>query len=86
MCRSPGSDKIVGDRAFSNDPQIVGVLARAALEGLHAGGVTGCVKHMPGHGRATADSHLALPRVAAPDADLSRTLRPSPRSPTPKRR
>jgi len=66
-----GSDKIVGDRAFSPDARIVALLARRALEGLHDGGVAGCIKHMPGHGRATADSHLALPRVSAGEADLA---------------
>lgn len=71
-----GSDKIVGDRAFSADPKVVAVLARAALEGLHDGGVAGCIKHMPGHGRATADSHLALPRVAASELDLSNDVFP----------
>jgi beta-N-acetylhexosaminidase len=71
-----GADKIVGDRAFADDAKIVPVLARAALEGLHDGGVTGCIKHMPGHGRATADSHLALPRVAATDADLANDVFP----------
>lgn len=71
-----GADKIVGDRAFADDAKIVPVLARAALEGLHDGGVTGCIKHMPGHGRATADSHLALPRVAATDADLAHDVFP----------
>jgi beta-N-acetylhexosaminidase len=71
-----GSDKIVGDRAFAADPKIVAILARAALEGLHDGGVTGCVKHMPGHGRATSDSHLALPRVSAKDIDLASDIYP----------
>lgn len=71
-----GSDKIVGDRAFAAEATIVPVLARAALEGLHDGGVTGCIKHMPGHGRATADSHLALPRVAAAESDLANDVHP----------
>lgn len=71
-----GSDKIVGDRAFSADPKNVAVLARAALEGLHDGGVAGCIKHMPGHGRATADSHLALPKVAAKELDLASDVFP----------
>jgi beta-N-acetylhexosaminidase len=65
-----GSDKIVGDRAFSPEPKVVADLARAALEGLHDGGVAGCIKHMPGHGRATVDSHLALPKVSAKEIDL----------------
>jgi beta-N-acetylhexosaminidase len=72
----PGSDKIVGDRAYSADPKIVATLARSALEGLHDGGVAGCIKHMPGHGRATADSHLALPKVAAQELDLSNDVFP----------
>lgn len=70
------SDKIVGDRAFAADCETVPVLARAALDALHDGGVTGCIKHMPGHGRATADSHLALPRVSAPEADLASDVHP----------
>lgn len=71
-----GSDKIVGDRAFSAEPKNVAPLARAALEGLHAGGVAGCIKHMPGHGRATADSHLALPRVSASEDELANDVAP----------
>jgi beta-N-acetylhexosaminidase len=71
-----GADKIVGDRAFSAEPQTAAVLARAALDGLHDGGVAGCIKHMPGHGRATADSHLALPRVSASEAELSADIFP----------
>jgi beta-N-acetylhexosaminidase len=73
---APGSDKIVGDRAFSSEPKAVAALARAALDGLHAGGVAGCIKHMPGHGRARADSHLALPRVAASEQDLEADIFP----------
>jgi beta-N-acetylhexosaminidase len=72
----PGSDKIVGDRAFSADPKNVAILARAALEGLHAGGVAGCIKHMPGHGRATADSHFHLPRVKALGVELEADVWP----------
>lgn len=71
-----GSDKIVGDRAFSADPKEVALLARAALEGIHDGGVAGCIKHMPGHGRATADSHLALPKVSAKELDLANDVYP----------
>jgi len=71
-----GSDKIVGDRAFSAKPGEVATLARAALEGLHDGGVAGCIKHMPGHGRATADSHFQLPRVSASEAELENDVAP----------
>jgi beta-N-acetylhexosaminidase len=51
-------------------------LGRAALEGLYAGGVVGCIKHAPGHGRAMSDSHHALPRVAASKAELARDMAP----------
>ncbi|HYD72789.1 MAG TPA: beta-N-acetylhexosaminidase, partial [Candidatus Binatia bacterium] len=71
-----GSDKIVGDRALSPEPKIVALLARAALQGLHDGAVAGCIKHMPGHGRATSDSHLALPRVSANEEDLTADVFP----------
>ena len=72
-----GSDKaVVGDRAFSPDPDTISVLARAALEGLHAGEVAGCIKHMPGHGRAISDSHFSLPRVRAAVNELERDLQP----------
>lgn len=71
-----GSDKIVGDRAFSPEPEAVATLGRQALSGLHDGGVAGCIKHMPGHGRATADSHLALPRVSVSEAELANDVHP----------
>ena len=72
----PGADKIVGDRAFSATPAAIAPLARAALQGLHDGGVAGCVKHMPGHGRALSDSHLSLPRVSVSASDLEADLAP----------
>ena len=62
---APGSHQIVGDRAYAADPARAAVLARAAAEGLLAAGVLPVVKHMPGHGRALADSHLELPVVSA---------------------
>lgn len=71
-----GADPIIGDRAFSHDPGVIATLGAAALEGLHAGAVTGCIKHMPGHGRAEADSHLALPRVRAAMAELETDIAP----------
>ncbi len=58
-----GADPIIGDRALARSPETIAALGRAVLDGLNAGGVAGCVKHAPGHGRATADSHLRLPRV-----------------------
>jgi beta-N-acetylhexosaminidase len=66
----PGSHEIIGDRAYGRDPQTVAVLGRAAAEGLMAGGVLPVVKHIPGHGRAFADSHLALPVVETPREEL----------------
>jgi len=65
-----GSDKVIGDRAYGTAAGAVATLGRAAAEGLLAGGVLPVMKHMPGHGRALVDSHHALPRVAAPRAEL----------------
>jgi beta-N-acetylhexosaminidase len=71
-----GADPIIGDRAFSREPALIAALGREALNGLHAGGVVGCIKHMPGHGRAEADSHLHLPRVNASRAELAKDFAP----------
>jgi beta-N-acetylhexosaminidase len=68
-----GAHDIIGDRAYGATPQDVAALARAACEGLLDGGVLPVVKHVPGHGRAMADSHLELPRVSTPVAELQRT-------------
>jgi len=67
-----GAHDVIGDRAYGGDPETVAVLGRAAAEGLLAGGVLPVIKHIPGHGRAGADSHLSLPRVDAALADLRR--------------
>jgi beta-N-acetylhexosaminidase len=66
----PGAHDIIGDRAYGEDVATVATLGRAAAEGLIAGGVLPVIKHIPGHGRAMADSHLALPVVDASLADL----------------
>lgn len=66
----PGSHEIIGDRAYAQDPETVARLGRAAAEGLLAGGVLPVIKHMPGHGRAFADSHHELPVVHADLATL----------------
>ncbi|MGP0059703.1 MAG: beta-N-acetylhexosaminidase [Beijerinckiaceae bacterium] len=68
-----GSHGVIGDRAYGDDPKRVAQLGRAAAEGLIAGGVLPVMKHVPGHGRATLDSHLELPRVDAPLDLLLRT-------------
>ncbi len=60
-----GAHGIIGDRAFSASAEAVGELGLAALEGLKAAGVAGVIKHIPGHGRATVDSHDTLPVVEA---------------------
>jgi len=65
-----GANEVIGSRAYSRDPGQVARLGRAACEGLLAGGVLPVIKHIPGHGRANADSHLALPVVTTPRAEL----------------
>ncbi|PCI49002.1 MAG: beta-N-acetylhexosaminidase [Alphaproteobacteria bacterium] len=59
----PNADQIIGDRSFGDDLNIVSLLAEAACEGLFSGGVLPVIKHIPGHGRAFADSHKTLPIV-----------------------
>jgi beta-N-acetylhexosaminidase len=68
-----GADNVIGDRAFASDPAAVIALGRAVIEGLLEGGVLPVMKHIPGHGRATTDSHLVLPRVATAAEELSAT-------------
>ena len=72
----PGAHDVIGDRALGADPMQVAALGRAILEGLAAGGVTGCIKHMPGHGRTDVDTHKALPTVTASAAELEADLAP----------
>jgi beta-N-acetylhexosaminidase len=67
----PGAHDIIGDRAFAADPATIIELGKAQIEGLIDGGVLPVMKHIPGHGRAGADSHLALPRVSATAEELS---------------
>lgn len=74
--RVPGAHDVIGDRAFGSDPMQVAALGRAVLEGLAAGGVAGCIKHMPGHGRTDVDTHKALPTVTASAAELEDDLAP----------
>ncbi|MBH1944769.1 beta-N-acetylhexosaminidase [Erythrobacter sp. YJ-T3-07] len=72
----PETDDVIGDRALGPEPMQVAALGRAILDGMAAAGVVGCLKHMPGHGRATADSHKHLPVVDAQDADLMIDIAP----------
>jgi beta-N-acetylhexosaminidase len=66
-------DPIIGDRAYGASPGQVAAIARAVSVGLLQGGVLPILKHIPGHGRATADSHLRLPVVETDRATLERT-------------
>jgi beta-N-acetylhexosaminidase len=74
--RAPETHDAIGDRSFGSDPLLVAALGRAAVDGLREGGVVGVVKHMPGQGRATVDSHHHLPTVTASADDLARDLKP----------
>ncbi|HWU01523.1 MAG TPA: beta-N-acetylhexosaminidase [Novosphingobium sp.] len=74
--RVPGAHDVIGDRALGEEPMQVAALGRAILDGLAAAGVAGVIKHMPGHGRAGADSHKELPRVDAGAAELERDIAP----------
>ena len=69
----PETHAVIGDRAYAAQPEPVAALGRAAAEGLLAEGVMPVIKHIPGHGRASVDSHHDLPRVEASRADLERT-------------
>ena len=62
---APGMAEAIGDRAFGPDAAMIAELGRAVADGLLAGGVLPVMKHLPGHGRATADSHQVLPMVDA---------------------
>jgi beta-N-acetylhexosaminidase len=70
---SAGADPVIGDRAYGADPAKVAALAGAFARGLTEGGVLPVLKHLPGHGRATADSHQRLPIVTADRATLDAT-------------
>jgi beta-N-acetylhexosaminidase len=68
-----GADAVIGARAYGTEPGKVAAIARAVTEGLEQGGVLPVLKHIPGHGRATADTHFKLPVVDTPKAELERT-------------
>ncbi|WP_353641287.1 beta-N-acetylhexosaminidase [Mesorhizobium sp. WSM2239] len=67
-----GASDVIGARAYGKEPKSVGVLGKASAEGLMAGGVLPVMKHIPGHGRAFADTHFELPTVDASLSDLQR--------------
>jgi beta-N-acetylhexosaminidase len=68
-----GADAVIGNRAYGTEPGKVAAIARAVTEGLEQGGILPVLKHIPGHGRATADTHFRLPEVDTPKAELERT-------------
>ena len=68
-----GGDPVIGDRAYGTEPGKVAAIAGAVAAGLLAGGGLPVLKHLPGHGRATADSHLKLPTVDTDRATLEAT-------------
>lgn len=69
----PGAHDIIGDRALGQDPDMIATLGRAVCDGLLDEGVSPVIKHMPGHGRARADSHKDLPRVSEAIGLLEKT-------------
>jgi beta-N-acetylhexosaminidase len=68
-----GADAVIGNRAYGTEPGKVAAIARAVADGLEQGGVLPVLKHIPGHGRATADSHFRLPTVDTSGNELERT-------------
>jgi beta-N-acetylhexosaminidase len=68
-----GADAVIGNRAYGSEPAKVAAIARAVAEGLEQGGILPVLKHIPGHGRATADTHFRLPVVETPKSELERT-------------
>jgi beta-N-acetylhexosaminidase len=68
-----GADAVIGNRAYGTEPGKVAAIARAVTEGLEHGGVLPVLKHIPGHGRATADTHFRLPEVDTAKIELERT-------------
>ena len=74
--RQEDAHDVIGDRALGTEPMQVAALGRAVLDGLARSGVAGCIKHMPGHGRAGADSHKELPTVESSAEELERDIEP----------
>jgi beta-N-acetylhexosaminidase len=69
----PGAHDIIGDRAYGETPETVAALGRAVAEGYLESSVLPVIKHVPGHGRAEADSHASLPVIRASREEMSRT-------------
>lgn len=73
---TPQTHDVIGDRSFSSDPAIVARLGLSVCRNLLAAGITPIIKHIPGHGRSTLDSHLDLPVVKASLAELESDFLP----------
>jgi len=74
--RQHGANDVIGDRAYGYEPLRVAAIGRAVLDGLARAGVVGTIKHMPGHGRTSVDTHKALPTVTASAEELEADLAP----------
>jgi beta-N-acetylhexosaminidase len=68
-----GADAVIGNRAYGTEPAKVAAIARAVTEGLAQGSILPVLKHIPGHGRATTDTHFRLPEVDTSKSELERT-------------
>jgi len=68
-----GADAVIGNRAYGAEPGKVAAIARAVTDGLEQGGILPVLKHIPGHGRATADTHFKLPVVDTSRKELERS-------------
>ncbi|WP_298301636.1 beta-N-acetylhexosaminidase [uncultured Erythrobacter sp.] len=74
--RQNGAHDVIGDRALGSGSMQIAAIGRAILDGLAAGGVAGCIKHMPGHGRSMVDTHKEMPTVHASVEELEADLAP----------
>jgi beta-N-acetylhexosaminidase len=72
----PETHQIIGNRAFSSDPEIVSILGNFFMQGVEQGGCLTCLKHAPGHGRSTLDTHFELPMVTASADEMQLDLYP----------
>jgi beta-N-acetylhexosaminidase len=72
----PETHAIIGNRAFHHAPNVITELGRAFLQGVRAGGCFHCIKHAPGHGRTSADTHVEMPTVNAATATLASDMAP----------
>ncbi|WP_242909819.1 glycoside hydrolase family 3 protein [Actinomadura terrae] len=66
------ANPVIGVRSFGSDPALVSRMVTAQIDGYRAGGVTPTVKHFPGHGDTTTDSHTGVPRIGHTRAQWER--------------